>query len=561
MKKKIGAVCVLASVVIGASVALAACGSGGNNEALDATRTQLYVYNYDGGFGSEWLTKAKTRYEALHAEDSYEEGKQGIQIMISNSKTKPEDEAILTNTEEVYFTEGIYYYTLKNKNIFADITAAVTGANPYETGKTVESKFTQQQKNFYNTNASTGGAAQYYGIPHYSGTYGLIYNIDLFEEKGYYFLDVPTDDETLEGKFDYYGNGKRSAGPDGEYETDDDGLPATYEEFFDLCDYIASTGDTPVAWTGQYYNQYLNGLLGSLIADFEGLDQMMLRYTFDGEATDLGTVSGNTFVKNSATTNITAANGYELARQEGVYRALEFIRRLETTAKYHNSMAFNTTHSHMDAQDDFLYAGNDGKTAPIAMLVDGTWWESEATNTFNKMATSVGADYSKNNRHFGWMPLPKANAQKVDGSKNVLTDTLNSLCFVKRTIADWKLPIAIDFLQFVNTDASLTEFTLTTNAAKALNYTVADMSGMSPFGQNMMKYRQNAEILYPYASNSFYLNHESDFTLFETWKSTVSGSLKNYPAQTFHESSITAAEYFTGIYTYYENFWNLNYKG
>ena len=185
MKKSLGTICLLASVFVGAASAFAGCGGrrgpAAYDEDIDDTRTQLYVDNYEGGYGAEWISKVKARYEALHAEDVYEEGKKGIQIMVNNTKTKPVDDAILTNTDEVYFTEGIYYYTLINKGILGDITAAVTRENPYEKSKTVESKYSAQQKSFYNVNAASGGTAKYYGIPHYSGYYGIVYNIDLFE--------------------------------------------------------------------------------------------------------------------------------------------------------------------------------------------------------------------------------------------------------------------------------------------------------------------------------------------------------------------------------------------
>ena len=91
LKKMMG---VALSVLLGVSTLLAAVGckgpslSGNYTEEVDVNRTQLYVYNYDGGFGSEWLSKVKKRYEELHANDVYEPGteKRGIQIMMNNTK-------------------------------------------------------------------------------------------------------------------------------------------------------------------------------------------------------------------------------------------------------------------------------------------------------------------------------------------------------------------------------------------------------------------------------------------------------------------------------------------
>ena len=111
---------------------MAACGDpddeNGANEKIDPHRTQLYVYNFYGGYGSDWLSAAKLRYEELHKDDIYEDGKKGIQIYINNQKTAIMGLSgqILDNRDEVYFTEYAYYYTLKNEGVLGDISEAVT---------------------------------------------------------------------------------------------------------------------------------------------------------------------------------------------------------------------------------------------------------------------------------------------------------------------------------------------------------------------------------------------------------------------------------------------------
>ena len=71
--KKIFSLCVVLMMFI----ALTGCDRpeipGG--EAIQHDKTQLYVSNFNGGVGTEWLYKVKKIYEELHAEDSYEEGK------------------------------------------------------------------------------------------------------------------------------------------------------------------------------------------------------------------------------------------------------------------------------------------------------------------------------------------------------------------------------------------------------------------------------------------------------------------------------------------------------
>ena len=80
---------------------------GDTDESVDTMRTQLYVYNFNGGFGTEWLKAAKTRFEAKHAEDELESGKKGVQVIIKANKDSNNGDTFWNNIpksrEEVYF--------------------------------------------------------------------------------------------------------------------------------------------------------------------------------------------------------------------------------------------------------------------------------------------------------------------------------------------------------------------------------------------------------------------------------------------------------------------------
>lgn len=568
---------VVLSLLLGATTVFSFVGCGGGSggnytEAIDENRTQLYVYNYDGGFGSEWLSKVKARYEALHANDEYEPGtgKKGIQIMINNTKNAVTSETIKNGQDEVYFTENMYYYSLRYDGALADITEAVTGENPYEPEKTVESKFTDEQQNFYGIEGQReDGKTQYLGIPHYFGSYGIVYNKDLFDQKGYYFINGYDPEGPLEEKFIYYKDDTKTPGPDGISGNDDDGLPTTYQEFFWLCEYIGRVNNqVALSWTGQYYTQYLGFLLNALVADYEGLDQMMLNYTFKGSATDLGTVSGGTFREDAQDLEINESNGWNLKRQRGVYEALSFIETLVDTPTYRNGdNAFNDSYSHLNNQEDFLMSRADGVTTPIAMTVDGMWWQSESSHVFSSMASRYGAQYSQENSELRWMPLPKATEEKAQEATenikqgkagNTIADSLYSLCFVSSGIDDWKLPIAVDFIQFCNTDESLLEFTTTTNTMKALSYEIGDdvLEQLSPYGQSLVGFIRNADIVYPYSSSEKYINNASMFRADTYYRATVNGATANFPAQAFHVDGVSAADYFAGMATYYERTWS-----
>lgn len=278
-----------------------------HEEQIDSTKTQLYVYNYDGGYRTDWLYAAKERYEALHAEDTnWETGKKGVQIYVNPPKMGIDANKVKSNRDEIYFAEDVPYFGMQD--VMGDITPALTTENPYDNNKKVVDKFTEAQKNYYGVKDSSGNM-QYYGVPNYAGYFGIAYNIDLFEEKQYYIKDGVTEFsvDNLYDCFVHSDTEKKSAGPDGEYGTSDDGLPVTYTEFYALCDYISQMGQTPFEWSGQFYEKHLTGLLFSLVAQNEGSQQMMLTYDASGTASTLGSVQNGMFVKDSVSTPINSS--------------------------------------------------------------------------------------------------------------------------------------------------------------------------------------------------------------------------------------------------------------
>lgn len=556
------------AAVLSLTVCFAAAGCGGtgepgpNNEAVDANRTQLYVYNFDGGYGSDWLVRLKTRFEEAHADDEWEEGKKGVQVLITSRKDGVgASDNILNQKEEVFFNEEVYYYT--NKDYFADITDAVTGdlsAIGDPAGSTILGKMTAEQKDYLGVTESDG-KTHYYGVPHYSGFVGITYDKELFESRSLYISGVNSNGEV---QFVSKTNPKKSAGIDGIEGTEDDGLPTTYDEFYQLCDRIYSMGINPLMWSGKQYTDYLNRFYSALVADAAGAELSYL-YAPEGKtATSLGTVGANgEWIADAQPTTIAAdgSNFAELARMKGRYDALNFMRRLVTTNNWHNENAFNGGHSYTDAQDNFLMFGNVGNSGnkPNAMLIEGVWWESEATETFNEMALNVNQKFAKENRKFGFMPLPKPDtatleAYRTAGKEGTLIDTLYSMCFVRKNIEAWKLPLAVEFIKFANTDESLREYTEVTDTVRSLKYEFTEAqlaaSKMSEFGKSVVRLKQSSDILYPVSGSSIYNNNASAFSKSDIWSAKVDGLNYTSVPQAFHEKNCTVKQYFDGMYTF-----------
>ena len=543
--------------------------SSGGNEQVNDEKLQLYVYNYNGGYGSQWIMNAKQRFEAAHANDEFSGGKKGVQIMVDANKDNIETK--INSSNEVYFAESAYYYTLKNQGMLADITSAVTTKLDGES-KSIEEKMEESQKNFFKIDN------KYYAIPHTNTFAGLTYNKDVFDAKNFYFAAEPylTDGKvaSIEDWFIAEKGDAKSTGPDGLPNTDDDGLPSTYDEFFILLEYMNQKNVQPITWNGYRYYHYLTWFFQALVADYEGYDQMMLNYTMDGDATDLGTISGGAFVKDAAPLKITAENKNDLARQAGKYYALKFLEKLEQVAVDANGNStdivgkkgvFNSSYTHLNAQEDFITGSNDGVNKDIGILIEGIWWENEAAPAFQTLVSKThDQNLAAKNRNFKFMPLPNANAEitaaKANGTrKSTMIDQLFALACVKSGLSAEKQALAEEFIKFCNTDAELRAFTVCTNTPKALKYTLndADKEEMTSFGLSVWNMKEKSDVVYPYATNSTYMNNMKHFSAFEMYSSTTQAKgVQTYSIQAFR-NGVTAEDYFTGLKTYLDNYnWN-----
>lgn len=528
-----------------------------NGEEIDDTKTQLYVYVAQWGFGTEWFKQSKKEYEDLNKDRVFEEGKKGIQIIPQYRKSNLSVSEIRGDRiNEVFFLEGVPYYSYYTEKLFTDITSYVTGENPYEKGVSIESKMTAQQKDGLKIDG------KYYAVPGYSGSYGLIYNAELFDQYQWYFnaAGEMICEQRVKDKV-------KGAGPNGIAGDYDDGLPQTYEQFFKLCDKIAAYQDyTPVSWPGSYAAQHLEGLLETLVANYEGAENISRRINFSGseqlvavDANGKISIDGNgKVVLDPEATTIGNNNGYDVFRQAGIYYGLSFIEKLIKTSKYHNETTAFGTYSHYDAQDDFIYAGKDGKGRMIpAMIVDGDWWQSEASATFED-TKQYGTKYE---RDFRYMPLPKATVEQI-GKNACDIDYDFSYSFVSANTEKDKVAIAADFIQFVHTNEQMVKFTKITNTIKALDYTMTDddFEELTPYGKSLFKYKKSgkSDTIILTGSNAKFLSYLSRIQKPCLASYTVNGKTLNYtPVQAFREipDNANAKNYFENMFSEWKSIW------
>ena len=565
-KNKLFASVLAMGIALTSAISFVGCGKpssgsdGGSDKPLDESKTQIYVWTYNAGFKDEWLYQLEADFEEANKDTVYEEGKKGVQVRHEGAMKQWSSDDIKNSNFDVFFMEGGDYYAWRQSGALEDLTGIVTGTSKYD-NQTIRSKMNDKQISYFGGVTSEGVQEKYYALPHYKGAMGLIYNVEIFDEYGFYISDSET--TSLISKT----NPNKSKGPDGKTGTEngidysmDDGLPATYDEFFYLCGQMLKRGVTPFMLPGTYSDYYINILYNALVAEYEGLDQMELNMSFKGNATDLIKLNsdGTAVVKangepviESATIDYT--NGYDVFRQAGKYYALDFVKRMVSKEAYYNEDGFNTAFTQTDAQEMFLKSGTDMSVSDekYAMYVDGSWWEAEANVVFNNMAKK-DQKYSKQNRKFGWMSLPKANTAKLAEGNNVFLDYLEASVCVKANLGT-KKQAALDFVQYACSNEALDKFTDVTHALKDFDYEVSPetYNKANYFTKTLINYNKKAETFSYYSNAPFYLKNRSD--LLPTKVNTI-GVQPGTPVTILKDgvSAKSAEDYFLKSYSYWK---------
>lgn len=550
----------------------------GQRQSYDSTKTQLFVATYDGGYKSEWIDKVAERFEAAYAD--YQIGNRtGVEIIVE--RTTDFGNSLFQNwgaaSSEIYFTESVNYYDFVNAGRFLDLTDIITEDIPGE-GRSIYSKFNDQQKEYYAAEG-TDGEDHFYGIPFASGFAGLVYDIDLFYTKGLYLVRESDTDSSLSGADKYIRNTQKDAngnyytevqesdityrrttagdylskGPDGVYGTYDDGLPSTYSDFFELCEYMSIEKNvTPFAWSGKAQSGYFTWLLAELAADYEGAEQMKNYFDFSGTATNLIEVLPDGTVTPLEDANLDESP-LEIYKSAGRYYAYDFVNRMFAgDSQFIDRDSTGSTVDQYGAQRYYLEANSQGSSKRnIAFLLDGIWWQNEASDAFARLG-SLNAEDSKENRQFGFLPLPKQDDAELGGA--TLLDTHNTLGFVRSDIQAHKIDLAKAFMQFCFTDVSNKEFTLTTGVQRPLDYnlTETEMSQLSPFERNVWEMFHNADnsVVYPYSKSEFYLNNAPNVMVNNIFYTRINGTNYINVLEPLRETNASVVEIFNGVYDY-----------
>ncbi len=546
--------------VIGCGFALSGCTTSG----YDDTKTQLFVANYDGGVGSEWLEELKPRFEEAYKDVSFETGKTGVELIVDPSRNYQGTgnlRTMKTSYNHIFFSEAIYLPELINAGLLYDISDIV---KENTAGGSIESRMKEQERDAI----AAYGNGSYYALPHYEMYNGIIYDIDLFEEKGFYFSANP-----LPGSkgFIMDKDEQRTLGPDGKTGVDavtgidyslDDGLPATTDELLALMNYIAVDNSMlPIIWSGES-KQYSNMLLEKLSLNYDGDDASKVFYDFNYGKTSP--------VKNKIITSfngtepvieeieINERNGYLLRQSASKYYALDFMQQMYAKDRYYPSTATSGTGSHEVVHEKFIYSSIDPTQTPIAMMIEGTFWYRESTDILQRSVSEFPA--TSPDRNFGLMPLPLGDG--VD--KQVLGNTYYSYCMVNGNIKGNEAAekVVKAFLQFAYGDSELRKFTVSTGTARQFDYELSEQefNGMNKFYQNVWTARKNGEVVTSASTNDMFYNNISKLSqsYYNAWDATVNDQSYKVPITAF-DNGVTARQYFDS-FRITQDSWNAAYE-
>ncbi len=567
-KKIVCVILLVAILLIPAIFTFAACDRG-DGQTVDKTKTTVRLKYYAGGMGTAWMDAAISAFETKYADYSFEKGKTGVQVLKDYTKSIDSAEVVKGSKNNIYITEGTDYYNFISKGIMMDITdvvtgSAVTGPDSSES-VTIESKLSDSRKNFYNV--GTGSETKYYALPYYETSVSLIYNVDLFDTNGWYFIDGKSADDLTEAELeddeavyslflesDQTGTATKSAGPDGVKGTSDDGLPATYKDFQALLKIIK--------WSGYYTfisnssTDYMTPCATEIWATASGLEEMALSMSFEGTSNTLVDLDANGNlqydddgnVKLLGATTITPSNAYLIHQQKGKLDAIEFVKMMMNSNYY--SDTFSPSFSHTMAQRTFINGTSDNKQ--VAMLIEGSWWNSEARSQYN-------SEEDRMTKKFAVMPIPKPDASQI-GQNTVRISERRSVMFINSTCPQNVLPAVKAFLSYLQSDEAMTLFSVNTDALRAMNYEISeeDLAKMTYYG------RSNYETSRAATTDWLEWVPTTDTTKLKTEMLNSSkwgfnnGKTGSAPFQYFKDNpTVTTINYFNLILNNYKSSWSI----
>ena len=525
MKEKRVLATLLSACMLTSVVGMTACdvkdpGTGGGggvdfvyNVPSDSKIT-IKIKNFGMGTGTLWLEETVERFAKEYQNVQYGD-KTGVYLDIEVTN-KQNTSLMATDATNIFFDENYSDpYQLMQSNLLLNLDSIVKDTD--RVGGSLENKMFPAAKG-----SIMGKDGSYYALPHFEYNGGLSYNEAIFEEFCAYFA-AEDEDNVFEysGKYgtaNFIGDltAEKSVGPDGKADTNDDGLPASLDEFIQLCDYIKYMSEdevSPLTVTGKFYHYYPDMMVIGLWTALAGAEQMRNYYNCTGEIevverdtdgnllfTEENLFEGINYVKKPKTKWVTmkedGSDGWMGNDMAAKYYALSIMDIATNEGFFSPSVGEGA--DHYTAQMD-LYMDGKENTNKSAMLVEGSYWynESNERGGFDFYEAATGND--RNDLRVKWMSLP-TNVLKED----VVEDEYKPATFVdcghaytlvnKNVESNPNLKQAcLDFVKFCYSEQELKNFTLRTGMARSIDYdyTPAELSGLSVYTRSIWESRDH----------------------------------------------------------------------
>lgn len=524
--RKVFAAVALIAVCLTACMALAAC-----NKNIDTTYTIVIEPFSGSGFGYQWIKDLAEEWSAQNG--TYKIVVKENSVALAGTQL---DQIASGNTNtDIYFGANPSYSSGFYKGYFEDLSDLLA-VSPDNDGVTIQDKILD-----YDTWKNVAGKLSYdaatdsftssgcYMLPYSVTMVGMIYDHDLWVEKGYVNFAASTQkvkNELAAQGISFSVSGNRlvfnsstgttnyssgdyilTAGKDGKYGTYDDGQPQTMEEFNTLLNRITAANGKGFIYSSR--QEYASALTLAYLTQYAGMDAYSALSSFNSNGKEIALYDG---------TNATIdwSNGYLAYSMSGISEAVKF-----TNDYFGSSSKYSTTGNYVsDAQDKFINGGL-GNSTYNAMIIEGNWFEFEAAETL-KSAGKRQAGKGYGQVDYRYLLMPSIDGQKgIDGNGNgsVFAAPETGAVVVRKQSNPEKLAAIKDFIAYTLTDKALAETTAKTGLIRGYKYSLSaeQLASMTPFQRTSYEIYQdtkNVKVLtyatdrlttpFTYAANGFY---------------------------------------------------------
>jgi len=424
----------------------------------------------NAGFGIDWAKTLANRYNELNADSDYgieivDYGTKYAEQILTDLKTGSSYQMYINSANEI--TAGIY------KDYFEDISDILDDTVDGAGEGTVQDKINDFDLWQYNYSKYGEGL---YAMPYSSGVVGMVIDHQEFIDNGWYCFEDEAKTVLTSGK-------------DGQKGTYDDGQPQTLAEFNAMLGRIVATpGAVPFIYGGGV-TAYLDYIYNAMFAQYAGVDEYSTFYDYDSDGKEITLVDGSE-------TTITVDNGYKVYEMQALTKAYEtfeswFDYTTGAAQDYVHANCKDTSKSQYDTQNLFLLGYKGAASNPkSAIMIDGVWWENEATAMFNSLDNQ---NRGKGDREYRMLMLPTLDGQK--DTKSCLSVCSTGVMAITKDSNAERLAVTKDFLKFLIKDESLRTITEMTGDILGYKYdlTQENKGKMTPFQVNTFELYQDKE--------------------------------------------------------------------